>query len=288
MKGKLSYQEYNKQISESNYLLFKGDTLSAIELIENTIKSIKRPYIRDYRNLIVLKLKKGEDIDNLANQAFKLGASKKYLCTKFEIKNKCESNWENLYPEYQKHRKQFLESIDTNYRAQVEKLYIEDQRYRSQAPQNTNLNIDSLRQVNDQLVLNKLRELIAQKGFFGFSKIGEDLQFNGWLIQEIFFRHSAPKINKNEFHKLLYKAVLNGDIYPETYAGIIDYDCIKQDQFEQVFGTSFFRFRGKYCFPLKNKENIDSLRISLGMLDFKRHLECFNAKYDEKIKPWER
>jgi hypothetical protein len=283
---KISYIEYNRNISESKYLLLKGDTLNAIKLIEENIERVKRPFIRDYRTLIELKLKQNKDITKTAKEAFKLGASKEYLCSREEIKNRIQDKWNKLFPNYHEIRKQYLDNIDTAYRKQIKNLYLEDQKYRSLAPQNSDLNIDSLRAENDQLVLNQLRKLIQTKGFYGFSTIGEDLIPKGFTMQELFFRHVDPQVNKKEFYKLLREAFLNGEIYPESYAGIMDHDCIKQDQFAQIYGTCFFNYKGLYCFPLKEKGKIDSLRTSLGMLPFQKHLECSNAKYDEKIKPW--
>ena len=83
-------------------------------------------------------------------------------------------------------------------------------------------------------------------------------------------------------------AVANGDLYASSYAGIVDYDWIKSDTFSSLYGTVVFSFKGEqYKFLLRNLNQIDSLRSSIGLIDWERNLEMTNSNYDPTLKPWE-
>nr|WP_321451763.1 hypothetical protein [uncultured Carboxylicivirga sp.] len=150
--------------------------------------------------------------------------------------------------------------------------------------------MDSIRKANDYSILEKLMQLINEKGYFGYSVIGEDLLWgdNEDNFNDVFLRHMAPDTNKVYFYDILKQAVMNGDLYPDKYASIVDYDCIKSGKWEQIYGScSFAYIDGNYAFPLINAKKIDSLRAEIGIRNWKEHLDITGLKYDDKIRPWE-
>jgi hypothetical protein len=288
---KTDYIEYNIKIEEANYLLFKGDSLRAEKLITELTFKTKRPFLRDIRNLVKLRLelRMYDDIDELVENSFRYGMSKEYLCCDMLISNYYEPIWDDRFPKYPKARERYLNKLDRAYRNTVIELFNEDQKYRTLAKERGR-HIDSLRKANDAKVLVKLKELIDDKGYFGFSIIGEDILWGGNCnnFTDVFFRHVEPDSNMMYFHKPLLEALHNGDIYAYSYASAIDHDWIKRDAFTHLYGTLNFQFVGDlYAFPLLDIENIDSLRASVGLIDWARHLEMSGIKYDPTLKPWE-
>ncbi|NHB70236.1 hypothetical protein [Perlabentimonas gracilis] len=182
-----------------------------------------------------------------------------------------------------------MSKIDTAYRNTIIKLINEDQKYRSLSKERSR-QIDSLRKLNDAKVLVKLKELIDEKGYFGFAKIGEDILWgnNCDNFTDVFFRHVEPDSNRLYFYPVLFDAVVRGDLYASSYAGIVDYDWIKSDTFTSLYGTVAFSFKGElFKFPLRNPHQIDSLRSSIGLIDWERNLEMSGSNYDPTLKPWE-
>lgn len=286
------YILYNSSIEESKYILFKGDSLRAEDIIYHAVSTIKRPFLRDIRDLVKLRLqlRMYDKLDNLVENSFRFGMSKEYLLCDSLISKYYESDWDERFPKYPKARERYMSKIDTAYRNAIVKLINEDQKYRSLTME-SGRHIDSLRKANDARVLARLRELIEEKGYFGFSKIGEDILWGGncYNFTDVFFRHMEPDSNSIYFYKPLLKALQNGDIYAYSYASAIDHDWIKRDAFTHLYGTLNFQFRNVlYAFPLLDDRNIDSLRASVGLIDWIRHLEMSGIKYDPTLKPWER
>jgi hypothetical protein len=284
------YIEYNKNIEESRYLLFKGDSAKADSLLTAQVYSIKRPFLRDIRNLIKLRIQisRFDQLDNLVKLGFKSGLSKEYLFYDSIVRSYYQSNWENKFPKYENSRKEYFETIDTTYRTIIINLIKADQKYRSLTTEDSR-RIDSLRKENDAKVLDILKKLIKEKGYFGFSKIGEDILWgdNAFIANEIFFRHLEPDTNRIYFYDILKKAVLNGDLYPSSYSGIIDYDWLKRNAFKQLYGTTAFTYKNcNYAFPLINNAKIDSIRGEIGLIDWNRNLEIYNMKYDTTLILW--
>lgn len=285
------YIQYNKSIEEVKYLLFKGDSLEAEKMFFDAVSTIKRPFLRDIKDLVKLRLELGlyDGVDNLVEHSFRFGMSKEFLFCDSLISKYYEPNWDECFPKYPKIREQYLSSLDTVYRNTIIELIKEDQKYRSLA-QERGRHIDSLRTLNDHQVFVKLRKLVEEKGYFGFSKIGEDILWgnNCRNFTDVFFRHIHPDSNSLYFHKPLLEAFLGGDIYGNSYASTVDHDWIKRDAFTHLYGTMNFNFRNDlYAFPLLDLENIDSLRASVGLIDWGRHLEMSGIKYDTTLKPWE-
>lgn len=288
---KTDYIEYNKNIEEANYLLFKGDSLGTEKIISELTFNTKRPFLRDIRSLVKLRLelRMYDDIDKLVENSFRYGMSKEYLLCDTLISNYYEPIWNERFPKYHKIRNRYMSKIDTAYRNTIIKLINEDQKYRSFSKERSR-QIDSLRKLNDAKVLVKLKELIDEKGYFGFAKIGEDILWgnNCDNFTDVFFRHVEPDSNRLYFYPILFDAVVKGDLYASSYAGIVDYDWIKSDTFTSLYGTVAFSFKGEhYKFPLRNLHQIDSLRSSIGLIDWKRSLEMSGSKYDTSLKPWE-
>lgn len=288
---KTDYIEYNKKIEEANYLLFKGDSLKAENLITELTFKTKRPYLRDIKSLVKLRLQLRlfEDIDELIENSFRYGMSKEYLLCDTLISNYYDPIWNERFPKYHKIRNRYMSKIDTAYRNTIIKLINEDQKYRSLSKERSR-QIDSLRKLNDAKVLVKLKELIDEKGYFGFAKIGEDILWgnNCDNFTDVFFRHVEPDSNRLYFYPVLFDAVVRGDLYASSYAGIVDYDWIKSDTFTSLYGTVAFSFKGElFKFPLRNPHQIDSLRSSIGLIDWERNLEMSGSNYDPTLKPWE-
>lgn len=285
-----NYKLYYNRINSAEFKLFEGDTLQSIAEYENAIESIQRPFLKDLRKLIALKITSAgdDDADKTMRLAFKYGASKKYLCCDSTIRNKYQEKWVEYFPEYRKQRAKFLASIDTVYRKQIIELIHEDQKYRSFCKSDFE-KIDSVRKANDYLVLSKLKNLIQEKGYFGYSVIGEDLLWgnNENNFSEVIFCHMEPDTNKVYFYNVLKQAVMEGELYPSKYANIVDYDCIKSGKFEQLYGTTVFNYEGLYAFPLINLEQVDSLRSEIGLNSWEEYLTMSGTKYNDTIRPWE-
>lgn len=285
-----NYISYYQNTAEADYLLFKGDTLRADSIYQALVYSTKRPLLRDICKLIKLEIQIGwtDGIDNIVRLGFRHGLSKEYLFCDSTIMSYYKGGWTQKFPEYAKVRKEYLNTIDTAYRAVIINLIKEDQKYRSFANGDID-NIDSLRMANDAKVLGEIKRLVSQKGYFGFSKIGEDVLWgnNKFNFTDVLFAHVESDSNKVYFYDILKNAVLNGDLYPESYAYIVDYDWIKRDAFKQQYGTTNFSYKNSYyAFPLINEAKIDSIRGEIGLIDWKRFQEMYNIKYDPSLKLW--
>lgn len=285
------YVSYNRSMEEVRYLLYKGDSLSAETILTNQIFTIKRPFLRDIRNLIKLRIEMGklDSLDELVKYSFQFGMSKEFLNCNYLISRHYEKQWDDIFPEYLNVRNRYLSTIDTSYRNTIIELLNEDQKYRTLSTEKGK-HIDSLRKANDAMVLLRLKKLIESKGYFGFSKIGEDILWgnNCFNFTEVFFSHIEPDSNRLYFYPILLDALHNGDLYAMSYATIVDYDWIKSDSFSSLYGTVNFSFKGdKFAFPLIQPEKIDSLRNSIGLIDWQRDMEMTGFKYDPNLKPWE-
>lgn len=290
-KTHADYRHYNEAVEEVMYLLFKGDSLEAEKMLFDAVSKIKRPFLRDIKDLVKLRLELGmyDGVDKLVEESFRYGMSKEFLFCDRLIADYYKSAWDNRFPKYATIREQYLSKLDTAYRNTIIELIKEDQKYRSLTNEQGR-HIDSLRKENDAKVFAGLKELVEEKGYFGFSKIGEDILWgnNCRNFTDVFFRHINPDSNFVYFHKPLLEAFHNGDIYGRSYAAMIDHDWIKRDAFTHLYGTMNFYFKNdSYAFPLISIESIDSLRASVGLIDWSRHLEMSGIKYDTTLKPWE-
>nr|WP_321451762.1 hypothetical protein [uncultured Carboxylicivirga sp.] len=57
------YLSYYRMINNAEYSLFEGDTLQAIAQYEKATKMVERPFLRDFRTLISIKIKSFDTID---------------------------------------------------------------------------------------------------------------------------------------------------------------------------------------------------------------------------------
>lgn len=199
---------------------------------------------------------------------------------------KTDARWEPLLLKV-KANKDFIEKdFDRPLVAQLDSILNDDQKYRHQLDSIETLYGWESPQMNehwrlinekDSLNLIKVRNILDTRGWLGPNIIGGSGNSTLFLV----IQHSDLKVQK-KYLPMMRDAVKKGNAFPNDLALLEDRVALGLGK-KQVYGSQIGRHpeTGEmYVLPLKDPENVDERRASVGLPTLGEYTQYFGFKWD--------
>lgn len=154
----------------------------------------------------------------------------------------------------------FLE--DQNYRIEIEKLIEEN------ASKNLIDSVASLMKAKDKKNLEIINGIIQEYGWLGPQDVGHNASFALFLV----IQH-ADLATQQKYYPLIKQAEKEGKIVSSHVATLEDRIAVREGR-EQTYGSQRkydSKTQRQYVYPLKDVDNLDSLRLSVGLSPMKEY-----------------
>ena len=170
-------------------------------------------------------------------------------------------------------------------RAELEKMLVEDQRLRTQTEDvekkygRNSKELAALwaeQEAIDKKILRRLEEIIKQYGWPGESLVGADASLAAFLI----LQHADYEYQKKYF-PLVKEAERKKEIDPSNVALLEDRILMREGK-KQIYGTQLTwneKTRRYELYPIKDEEQVDLLRASVGLQPIAEYLKGFGLEY---------
>ena len=174
---------------------------------------------------------------------------------------------------------------------QLDTTYIDDQKYRAQLePIRDKYGIDSkeLKQLwdlarrTDSINLVKVMKVLDDFGWLGADVIGETGNKTLFLV----IQHAPPEISE-KYLPMMRDAVKNKRAFASDLALLEDRTALNNGK-NQIYGSQFgydANTKQYYLFPIADIDNIDQIRLKIGLDSIKLSLKRWNINWDiEKVR----
>ena len=264
-----AYFNYHQVINEATHASYQKKYTKADSLFQEAVKLVETPFPKDYAFAVknALDLKDFDKAFLYLKTGIQLGLSKEKIEKKswFSI-IQIREEWFLLEKEYPVLWQKYESQFETELRQITLEIYHRDQNFRLNGGKDF-----------DKDNLERLKKIIAEKGYPSYHQIGRDIDLN------LGFHHFSPEDNQKYFYKILKKAISTGDISPYEYGAIIDYDQIKKGEL-LIYGTYFKTIDGiRYLQPVQDFDAIDKRRKSIGLEPIEQFMTKFDIVYDPNL-----
>ena len=180
--------------------------------------------------------------------------------------------------------------MDKKLKAELEKVFEDDQKYRDQIVEITKKygwtsnEVDSItREIEpiiiytDSLNLLKVTEIIAQHGWLGPDVVGEIGNSALWVV----IQHAELK-TQEKYLPVMREAVKSGNARADQLALLEDRVALREGR-KQIYGSQFGtdpETKIPYPYPLEDPDNVDVRRIGVGLPTMQEYLDMYNLKWD--------
>ncbi|MFD2919996.1 DUF6624 domain-containing protein [Terrimonas rubra] len=174
-------------------------------------------------------------------------------------------------------------AIDKALAAQLDSLYKEDQQYRialgklkkEGAPQKSVDSLTALLKQADSSNLVFVEQLIAQHGWITPGQAG----FMGTQAVFLVIQHADLEAQK-KYYPLIKQAEKDGNILSSNVAILEDRIAVREGKPQPYGSQGYYDAEKKktYVYPLKDLNNLDSLRKSMGLQPMKEYIKDWNPE----------
>lgn len=290
------YIDYYSNINEAKRRVLEGEYDTALVIYKQTFQTFEFEYARDCVNAVELAAFVNEH--EFTNFFLECSLRRGVPLTFFAEKEKYEAFRETVYwlplaEAAERLHREYLGTIDTTLRAEINEMFSEDQRIRSSYYKWSNflwrpLIAKKWRALNKRQV-NRLVDITKEQGFPGEKLIGIDLEeyhpkidrnqcSAGMPIVILIHHYSQP----NASHYMLFKEqIALGNLLNQHYATVSD--------FEAKYGKGQYANDGFYGVGLpldSDTSGVEAKRAQIGLVDEK---EVRNLNQQEVLtKFWKR